>query len=367
MRRLTVAHERATEELTTFRDTPAIRESIDDERFSQGLAERYARERVATLAIAAAQSRAAAQATPARELERNWPTLTVDQRRARMGELIDCGFVSRRGSGEERIFVCARGHAPVDLSQHGNRRGSLQPFDPGGTPQAQPGPPVTAWHRQRIAAELAAFLKTYTPERWPSDEEFVFAGRGPLLRQINHTGGPLRWSAATSLRPRRRAQWTDDRIRAALDIMLAGRTYWPTHPEFTALGLDGLYTVLARRGRREWAEEYGLRYRNTGGAAKRWTEPRVHKTLTRLCVGRDTYPSAGDFATAGLSGLYGAIAHRHGGHDRWAAKMGLPRHSWRNGGQNSDPVSVDTSQTRAAQLPMSTTPASGEHEAACER
>ena len=44
MRRLTLAHERATEELTTFRDTPAIRASIDHERFSEGLAERYARE-----------------------------------------------------------------------------------------------------------------------------------------------------------------------------------------------------------------------------------------------------------------------------------------------------------------------------------
>ena len=69
-------------------------------------------------------------------------------------------------------------------------------------------------------------------------------------------------------------------------------------------------------------KKYGLKYRNTGGAAKRWTEPRVRETLARLCVGRDI-PSADDFAAAG-GGLYGAIARRHGGHDRWAAKVALP-------------------------------------------
>ena len=95
--------------------------------------------------------------------------------------------------------------------------------------------------------------------------------------------------------------------------------------EFKALGLDGLHTALARRGRRNWADEYGLEYRNTGGAAPRWTEPRIAATLATLCSGRDTYPSPSDFAAAGLAGLYGAIARRPGGHARRARSVLRPR------------------------------------------
>lgn len=326
-RRLALAHERAAQELTIYRDSPAIRASIDHKRFTDGLAKRYARERVTTLSIAAERSQATTQIPPAKELESSWPALDLEQRRALMCELIDCAFVARREAGQARIFVCARGDAPVDLCQRGNRRPSLQPFHPEGIPQVQPALRTTTWRKKRIATELADFLALWNEDRWPSDEEFVFAGRGPLLRQINQTGGPVRWGGA-ALRPRRRSEWTDARIRAALDVILAGRTHWPTSAEFKALGLSGLYSVLERRGRRKWAEDYGLQYRKTGGAGERWTEASVREALTRLCAGRDTYPSDRDFAAAGLGGLYTTMARRYGGHDRWAGIMGLPRRSW---------------------------------------
>ena len=329
LRRLQLDHEHATDELLAYGDSPAIRAALDAERYAEGLAERHERERHAALAIAAEHSKGTSTVPPLHELEQSWPNLGVPERRRLMAELIDCAFASKRGEEHPRIFACARGDAPVDLPQRGNRRDALHPFHPYSGRRAEPVTRPT-WTDQQITTVLASFLVEWHETRWPTDEELVFAGYGPLMREINQTGGPTRWGATGSLRPKRRATWTDARIRATLDEILPGRTWWPTRSDFTALGLEGLYSVLDRRGRREWAEEYGLRYRNTGGAAKRWTAPRVYEELESLCAGRAAYPSADEFTRAGLAGLYGAILRRHGGHDRWASIMALPRRGGRN-------------------------------------
>jgi hypothetical protein len=51
----------------------------------------------------------------------------------------------------------------------------------------------------------------------------------------------------------------------------------------------------------------------------------VTEALRQLCAGRSTYPSHAEFQIAGLDGLHQAIRARHGGHQLWADRFGLPR------------------------------------------
>ena len=335
MRTLVEASERATREMLEYRNSQKIRSTLGRERFAEGLRERTERVRLATLAIDSERSRAATLKRPTtRELEARWPALGVDERRTAMSELIDCVFVfpgEPGGSDPTRLFVCARGDAPLDLPHRGRRSKPIQPFSANDASRTIPFDNERAWPNQRIRRGLEEFLAEQRADTWPTEEEFICAGRGPLLRQLNKTGGAARWTSGTSRSQVRCGKWTDERMRAVLQVIAAGRTTWPTGSEFKALGYQGLYSVLGRRGRRRWATELGLKYRNTGGAALRWTEPRVTKTLVRLCSGRETYPSQSQFAAEGLAGLYIAIARRHGGHDRWARKLNLPRRSWPSG------------------------------------
>jgi hypothetical protein len=196
-------------------------------------------------------------------LERGWSSFGVERRRARMAALLDCVFVWRRGSAAERFFVCARGDAPPELPCRGNRELAIEPFDPGALEPVRPLDSGPSWPREQVRAAFDEFLLERDDTRWPSDEEFVYAGRGPLLRQLEGGGDLSAWASASTHLPRRRAPWTEPRIRATLDRFLAGRSTWPTRPEFRQAGLDGLYMVLGRRGRRAWAQDYGLRYRET--------------------------------------------------------------------------------------------------------
>lgn len=49
---------------------------------------------------------------------------------------------------------------------------------------------IRVWAERRIESEL----REYVVGGWPRDEEFTAAGRGPLLAQVNATGGPVRWA-----------------------------------------------------------------------------------------------------------------------------------------------------------------------------
>jgi DNA invertase Pin-like site-specific DNA recombinase len=328
-RHLTLAYKRAARETARFRDSPEIRAGLDRRNFLAGVAVREQRERRAALALAALRAKRAAQLDePLEAIERRWPALSLAERRAQMSVLIDCVFVFRRELAVERFFVCARGDAPVELPWRCNRLLGLEPFDPGPVEPARPSDDEPAWPQELIRESLQEVLAERSDHRWPSAEQLVHDGRGPLLRQIERSGGPAAWADERTGFPCRRDVWTEPRIRAELDRFLKGRSIWPVRAEFECVGLGGLYAVLARRGRRAWAEEYGLRYRMTGAAAPRWTEPRIYHALEALCSGRASYPSAAAFAAAGLSGLYGSIAKRHGGHDRWAEILGLARASW---------------------------------------
>ena len=123
----------------------------------------------------------------------------------------------------------------------------------------------------------------------------------------------------------RRGHWTDEHIRTALTAALDGRRTWPTRRELSVLGYDGLYGAMARRGRREWEREFGFAGRAGLAGPTRWSEPNVLVALEDLARGCETYPTRADFQVAGLDGLHQAIRTHHGGHDRWARRLGLPR------------------------------------------
>ena len=153
-------------------------------------------------------------------------------------------------------------------------------------------------------------------------------GRGPLLREVDLTGGPPRWAREPGIdaKPRvlKHCYWTDARIRTTLAIVLDGRSRWPSETEFAKLGYAGLYSAMSWRGKGEWAAEFGLDYRH-GVRGLRWSTESVRSALIELTVGCTSYPTQPEFAAQGLGGLYEAIANRHGGHDRWAAELGLRR------------------------------------------
>jgi hypothetical protein len=72
-----------------------------------------------------------------------------------------------------------------------------------------------------------------------------------------------------ALSPRPRV-WTDQRIRAELEAFCRGRTTWPTEREFIQAGKSRLYYAACQyHGPRHWAAELGLiRVRRHGPAPR---------------------------------------------------------------------------------------------------
>jgi DNA invertase Pin-like site-specific DNA recombinase len=290
--------------LVGFRDDPAVYDVLGQEEFVAGLGERMARQRRALGELAAARDRLWVLEPGDRDhWERQWPALSIIERRDAMSRAIE-QVVVRRGAAavQERVTVYPRGRG--------------RPVDPPTAP--------TLWDEERIATEL----REYASDGWPPDEQFVTDGRGPLLAQVHASGGPVRWSrrVASQDAPRRaRGYWTDERIRATLRTLMRDRTTWPTRRELSRVGYDGLYSAMDRRGRRAWEAEFGFADRPGLAGPTRWSEDNVRTALTVLCRGRDSYPSRAEFQLAGLDGLHQAVRAHHGGHDAWAERLGLVR------------------------------------------
>jgi hypothetical protein len=98
--------------------------------------------------------------------------------------------------------------------------------------------------------------------------------------------------------------WTDERIRAALEPVLAGRTTFPTIREFAGQSHSSLArAITARGGFAHWAAEMGLpRSRRDCGSRRYWTDARIEATLRDFSQGHDTYPCDESSATAGSTG-----------------------------------------------------------------
>jgi hypothetical protein len=126
---------------------------------------------------------------------------------------------------------------------------------------------------------------------------------------------------------RRLHSWTDERIDTELRRLIAGTERWPTKRAFEQAGLVSLYNAIMRRGTRPyWAKRLGIpvpRHRAT--APLRWSEEAIDRALKELLEGRDTWPTAKEFADAGLWGLYQIIGRSPGSHERWARRYGVTR------------------------------------------
>jgi hypothetical protein len=231
------------------------------ERFEAGLEVRTRRHERALLAVAAARRELASPDLPdPAELRERWPTLGLHERRDLIGALIDCAFVlPPPGPAEKRLVVCGRGQAPDDLpasaAQWRTRSPRARPFDPAqcrGSIRLRSNA-TRRWSEQQVRAAVEPFLAGRS--NWPTFPEFQAAGLGLVHRQIDLRGGPSLWARDYGL-PReclqyRLGAWSDDRIRHELKQFLAGRSDWPTKQEFDAAGKVTLRRVLDGFGGQE--------------------------------------------------------------------------------------------------------------------
>jgi hypothetical protein len=192
-------------------------------------------------------------------------------------------------------------------------------------------PPGTAvrWTEQRIRTELEQFLGSR--DDWPSYAEFEAAGRRPLRQAIARTGGCERWArelrvGRDTLRAGSRRVWDDRRIERAVAPLVAALGRWPTKSEFRDAGLSSVLTAIhAHRGAPWWRERLGVSFAPPRrGVPDRllWTDLTIEQALRRFCAGREEWPTARQFAEAGLARVYRA-ASLHGGIPHWRARLGM--------------------------------------------
>jgi hypothetical protein len=245
---------RVESELCAYRDSERVARTLGTERFEAGLEVRTRRHERALFAVAAARRELASPDLhdPA-ELRARWPTLGLHERRDLIGALIDCAFVlPPPGPAERRLVVCGRGQAPDDLpasaAQRRTRSPRPIPFDPAkcrGSIRLRSSA-ARRWPEQQVRAALEPFLAGRS--NWPTFPEFQAAGLGLVHRQIELRGGARLWARYYGLPheplPNRLGTWSDNRIRRELEQFLAGRSDWPTQQEFEAGGKVTLRRAL---------------------------------------------------------------------------------------------------------------------------
>jgi DNA invertase Pin-like site-specific DNA recombinase len=258
--------------LAAYRDNPGVADALGSERYEEGL--RWRRKQVdhALLAVGRARRAVSEPALPdPGQLAAAWPAMSVAERRQAISELIDCVFI-RPGAGpvHERAFICRRGEAPVDLPMTGWPRRQLSPFRPAeceGAASKRRRPQPRAWSEERITKALRFILADY--ETWPTYEQFQLAGQARLYGQILGRGGTYSWALRTGIPIAHSARlvhrWDENMIRGMLDVLLRGRSAWPTRREFQAARLQRLERAIQDHGGSEhWAREYGLPRRPRG-------------------------------------------------------------------------------------------------------
>lgn len=302
--------------------------ALGPERFADGLAARAGRLEQALLRVAAARARDAAAPPAAATGLREWSALDVEARRRLIADVIDYAFV-RAGvyDADERVTVCARGTAPVDLPRPGIHVHELKAFAPRDA-EATPRPPhpLRAWPAQRLHSEVAAAVAGH--DAWPAFGHFDAIGRSDLRTQLIFQGGPLYWAHRLGLPyctvwPATQT-WSEDRLRATLALAVHKGERFPSYAELATLGLDtATEKIRGSGGTKRWAREFDAPIRPLATKG-RWTDEAIEHAMTELTAGRATYPSATEFRDAGLAGLHVTI-QRSVGHPWWAYHLGLPR------------------------------------------
>jgi hypothetical protein len=323
--------------LERYRDNDRIAATLGPDRYADGLARRAGRVEAALLALGAARARSDPDALGSAEaLERRWPAMSVRERRVAIATLIECVFVTRgRGDAGARVAICRRGEGPAELPRRGCLGAVPRPF----TPDSCPRPPLAPvgsrrpWSEQRVRAALEEFLADCSD--WPAWDAWD-AGRGRLFEQVVLQGGPRVWAARLGVEPPQtreiRRRWTDERIRATLNLYLKDKSAWPTPEEFRADGFGQLLDAITRSGGVDrWLAEFGLPDpHHLRGRRTWWTDERIEAELRRFAAGQEVFPTRREFRRAGETALLGAL-HRHGGAVRWAERLGLPRRERHSG------------------------------------
>lgn len=108
------------------------------------------------------------------------------------------------------------------------------------------------WTPQRIEGALVELCAGQTT--WPTKRQFERADALGLYEAINRAGTRRQLAAKLGLEGptgegyyRVPDRWTIAAVEEALGPLLAGRAVWPRGDEFRALGLGGLYQVIAKR------------------------------------------------------------------------------------------------------------------------
>ena len=330
LRRLEETIERRDAELAAYRDNPSIITLIGADRFESGLAVRMRRLEKATAELSRARIRDRPVDLPAlADLRDRWSSMSVDERRAAIGEIIEAAFLSPGDASiEERLFVCLRGQAPADLPvRHTHYRSETRPFDPASCPPGvrlrREAPDLT---ESELRARLEPFLRGR--ERWPPFREFQAAGLAWLYDQVQRHGGRTHVAELVGLPfhagPNQTiAGWSEERIREELRIYLAAQSTWPGRKQFLADGREGLRNAVNWFGGPDrWARELQVELPPKRRPHQRWPYARTKSQLAAFTAARTRWPAKIEFDNAGKRALYEAI-RRRGLRDQLAAELDL--------------------------------------------
>jgi DNA invertase Pin-like site-specific DNA recombinase len=345
VRTLTEAVVRREREVVAYRDNVRVPQVIGTERFVEGLAIRQRRVDKARIELQHAQPESDIVPLPGiAELQKEWPSLTIEQRRVLLGRVIEAVFVlPSKGRGSDRLVAYRRGFAPPELPRRWAQRAGvpLQPLDVRSAP-----PPLRLrrrpidWSEQRIREALDPLLAGR--DRWPSFPDFQAVGLASLYAQIDRQVGHHELASIMGVpfrapnRPEGNS-WSEERIRLELATYLQGQGIWPTRSQFKQDGRDALRDAISRHGGGAyWAAEMGVRVLRGPSARQRWSYIRMRHELADFASGRDDWPPAREFYAAGRRALYGAIA-RAKAQKKLASDLGLrlpptdrvaPRRHW---------------------------------------
>lgn len=116
--------------LAAYRDSPQILNALGQRAFADGLAVRTEGLKAARLDVAAIRSSIATHALPpTSHLQREWPRMSIEQRRATIAAVIDCVFVRPgRQDYDRRISICPAGTGPNTLPRPGDKHTTIRTY-----------------------------------------------------------------------------------------------------------------------------------------------------------------------------------------------------------------------------------------------
>jgi hypothetical protein len=117
--------------------------------------------------------------------------------------------------------------------------------------------------------------------------------------------------------------WSELRLRDELKGFLAGRTRWPSFPDFQSAGRAALYEQVERHGgQRRWAALFDVPYQPPPEQIATWSMRRIRRELGTYLQDKARWPSCRRFAADGRGRLRIAVRW-FGGPEYWAREFGL--------------------------------------------